>query len=139
VSCRRQRGAAALLGLFFGLAMIGIVAASVSLTNVHARAAARQRRQTEARAAAESGAAVCLAALAAGGQSGRLSKDLRQGSYRARYRQAATGFVVESTGEATAHAGLILQCTIRIMGDIEAQRPVYRSFAVDTSVRRRGS
>ena len=146
-----QRGSAALLGLFFGLAMLALISAATSLTSIHLRSAARARGEASARAAAESGAAACLSALAAGKQTARLSGTVPGGTYRARcswsdvlLRQRATEattrrgseFAIESTGGAES-AALHIDCRLRLRGVLQDGRVRYTACSVSVSRRTR--
>jgi hypothetical protein len=124
------------LSLLFGLVVIALVSAGMSLTAIHARAAARHRERAQARAAAESGAAACLAALRAGESNREILGKVGRGAYRARLRRVPSGFAIESTGEARTHGGLLLQHALSVVGTIEAGQARYSSVDVKTGMRR---
>jgi hypothetical protein len=134
--CHSQRGSAALLGLLFGLAMIAVLCAVTSLTTIHMRSAARHRQQAQARAAAESGVAACMSALAGGRQVGQLSGAVSGRPYRVQCSQQGSTFTIESTGSAPAETGFSLDCLIRLNGRLEAGRPRYTACSVHTVTRR---
>ena len=131
-----QRGSAGLLGLLFGLAMIAVLSAVTSLTAIQMQSAARHRRHAEARAAAESGVAACLSALAGGRQIASMSGTAPGGRYRVRCSQQGASFTIESTGSVRSDTGASFDCIVRLSGSIEAGRPRYTGCSVDNATRR---
>jgi hypothetical protein len=133
---RRQRGSAALLGLFFGLAMIAVLSAVMSLAAVNVKSAGRYRAQAHARAAAESGVAACLGALRTGAPAGKLSGEVLGGRYDARCSRDGESFGIESTGTCPCGEGLALEYAVRLKGQLAADRVGHSECSVSVAARR---
>jgi hypothetical protein len=132
----RQRGAAALLALIFGMVMVFAVSAIASLAAVHMKAAVRTRQRAAARAAAESGIAASLAALVSGRSGSDIAGDISGARYNARWSGSNAGFTVESTGVAQRQGSPAVQWSVRLTGRFEGSTPIYTRCRADGTVRR---
>lgn len=129
-------GAAALLALVFGLLMISVLTVAASLSAVHFRAAARQRQESAARAAADSGVAACLAAISAGRTSGSFREQIGRGRYEASFRGRSSAFMIETVGIDEGGSGGSFEWSIRARGTIVNGRPTYATWETRGRARR---
>ncbi len=136
MSSRRQRGAAVLLALIFGMVMAFAVSAIASLAAVHMQAAVRTRQRAAARAAAESGIAASLAALLSGKSRSNIAGEISGARYEARWSGSNAGFTVESTGVAQRQGSPAVQWSVRVTGRFEGSTPIYTRCRADGTVRR---
>ena len=133
---QRQLGAAALLALMFGLLMISVLTVAASLSAVHLRAAARQRQEAAARAAAESGVAACLVAIRAGRTSGSFSEQIGRARYEASFRGRSSAFTMETVGIDEGGSGGPFEWSIRARGEMVNGRPAYATWEARGGARR---